>query len=163
MNFWRYLWTKFYFPWIIRGKSKLSTNYTAERHAFLRYNSQKVKTFSKLFCIKAGPWKVFDILQIILQKGMPFRRKKFMESQNFPWIILQKGSRLFLRIIHEKSKLSANRPLESFSLPPKVKISLLKGLSLLLKLILVKNMQPCVTSSNLDLEKNWKTRENWEQ
>jgi hypothetical protein len=44
---------KFEFPWIIRGKSELSVDYTVERHAFLGYNSRKVKTFCRLYCRKA--------------------------------------------------------------------------------------------------------------
>jgi hypothetical protein len=67
----------------IRGKSKLSANYTVERHAFPGYNSRKVKNFRRLdrgkarmsfrelFCIKAG-----------------FSGVKSAESQNFPRIIL---------------------------------------------------------------------------
>jgi hypothetical protein len=43
------------------------------------------------------------------------------------------------RIIRGKSKLSANYPAESFKVPQKVKFSLFKGLSPLLKLILDKN------------------------
>ncbi len=60
-----------------------------------------------------------------------------MESQNFLRIIPMK--RLpFRRIIHGKSN-STNYPAESFSIPRKVKFSLFKGLSLLLKLIFDKN------------------------
>ncbi len=60
-----------------------------------------------------------------------------MESKNFPHIILRK-SMPFRRIIRRKSKLSANYPAESFSIPRRVKISLLKGLSLLLQIIVDK-------------------------
>jgi hypothetical protein len=42
----------------------------------------------------------------------------------------------FRRVIRGKSKLSANYPAESFSIPQKVKISLFKGLSLLPQIIL---------------------------
>jgi hypothetical protein len=53
----------FDFPWfillkgmpfrrIIRGKSKLSADHTAESHAFPQGNLQKVKTFRKLPCGK---------------------------------------------------------------------------------------------------------------
>jgi hypothetical protein len=41
------------FPWIIRGKLELSADYTAERHAFPLYNSQKVKSFRRLYRGKA--------------------------------------------------------------------------------------------------------------
>jgi hypothetical protein len=45
----------------------------------------------------------------------------------------------FRRIICGKSKLFENNPAESFTILRKAKISLVKGLSLLLKLILDKN------------------------
>jgi hypothetical protein len=44
--------------------------------------------------------------------------------------------RFFGLIFFHESKLSANYPAESFSIPRKVKISLFKGLSLLLQIIL---------------------------
>jgi hypothetical protein len=121
--------------------SEFSVDYTVERHAFPWYNSRKVKTFRGLFCVWAGFSTVkstvrFKFSRTILQKGKPFCRK-FADSQNFPGIILQK-SMPFSRIIRGKSKLSANYPAESFSLLRKVKISLFKGLSLILKIILYK-------------------------
>jgi hypothetical protein len=45
----------------------------------------------------------------------------------------------FRTIIRGKSKLPADYPTESFSVPRKVRISLIKGLSLILKQILDKN------------------------
>jgi hypothetical protein len=45
----------------------------------------------------------------------------------------------FCREIRGKSKLSANYPAESFSIPRKVKISFFKGLSLLPQIILDEN------------------------
>jgi hypothetical protein len=42
----------------------------------------------------------------------------------------------FRRVIRGKSKLAANYPAESFSIPRKVKISLFKGPSLLPQIIL---------------------------
>jgi hypothetical protein len=57
----------------------------------------------------------------------------------------------FRRIIRGKSKLSANFHAESFSIPQKVKISLFKGLSLILKIILDKK-STMGTSTTLDLE-----------
>jgi hypothetical protein len=59
---------------------------------------------------------------------------KSTESFDFPLIILRKGMP-FRRVIGGKSKLSANYPAESFSIPRKVKMSLFKGLSLILQII----------------------------
>jgi hypothetical protein len=104
------------FRGIIRGKSKFSADYTAERHAFPRYNPRKGM-----------------LSRIILRKGRLFHDKiheKFLllaESQNIPRIILRK-SMPFRRIIHGKSKLSANYPRKVSVHHGKVKISLFKGL-----------------------------------
>jgi hypothetical protein len=107
------------FRGIILGKSKLSADYTAERHAFPRYNPRRACN-CELFCVKAG-----------------FPMVKSAESFDFPRIILQKGMP-FRRVIYGKSKLSVNYPAERFSIPRKVKISLFKGISLLPQIILDK-------------------------
>ncbi len=93
---------------IIRGKSKLSVDYTSESLLFLRNipatskqssenfrrdNPRKVKTLRGLYCGKTG------------------------------------------KIICGKSELSMDYPGESFNIMRKVKISLFKGLSSILKLI----------------------------
>jgi hypothetical protein len=107
-------------------------DYTAERHAFPGYNSQKVKTFRglyygkacnrELFCVKAGFLVVksaesFDFSRIILRKGMPFCR------------IIRGRSKLCANHTAERhafpqdNPLSANYPAESFRILRKVKIS----------------------------------------
>ncbi len=116
-------------------------DYTEERHAFPGYNSRKVKTFRGLFCIEAGfaivkSAESFYFSWTILRKGMPFRRiicgkSKFSayhtaEKRAFPWNNLC------------KIKVSANYLAESFSIKREVKISLFKGISLLLQIILDK-------------------------
>jgi hypothetical protein len=55
---------------IIRGKSEISTDYTARRYAFIQYNLRKVLDFCRLSCGKAG---LFTI--------------QFAESFDFPWNI----------------------------------------------------------------------------
>jgi hypothetical protein len=60
-----------------------------------------------------------------------------MSSANYS--AARQASPRFQGIIRGKSKLSMNYPAESFSISQKVKISLLKGLSLLSKLILDNN------------------------
>jgi hypothetical protein len=59
------------------------------------------------------------------------------------------------RIICGKSKLSANYPEESFSMPWKVKILLFKGLSLLLQIVLDKK-STMGDHTNLDWEEKSK-------
>jgi hypothetical protein len=61
----------------------------------------------------------------------------------------------FQRVIRRKSKLSANYPAESFSIPGKVKISLFKGLSLLLQIILDEKSAR-VNTTTLDLKEKLK-------
>ncbi len=140
------------FPWIIpqKGltfqgiilrKSKLSTDYTTEGMPLRR-----------IICGKACNRKLFHV-------KADFTMVKSAERFDFSRSKLRKGI-LFCRIIHGKSKLSvnhsvgksmpfsqgdprevkfsANYPAESFSIPRKVKISLCKGLSLLLQKILDK-------------------------
>ncbi len=104
------------FPRIYCGKACLSADYTAERHAFLGYNSRKVKTFHpfrgiirgkacncELFCVKA------DLSMV-----------KSMESFYFSHTILRKGMP-FCRIIRRKSKLPAYYTAEKHDFPRKVK------------------------------------------
>jgi hypothetical protein len=105
-------------------------DYTAERHAFPGYKSQKVKTFCRLYGRKACNCEIFCV-----KAG--FSTVKSVESLTFSRTILLKGMP-FRRIIRRKSKLPANYPAESFSILRKVKISPYKGLSLLLQIILDK-------------------------
>jgi hypothetical protein len=76
--------------------------------------------------------------------------------------VLQKGLP-FCRIFREKPKLSANYPVESFSILQKVKISLFKGVSLLLKLIFDKNSTMGDRYYPRFGRKNRKTWDNWER
>ncbi len=90
----------------------------------------------KLFCIKTGfsmvkSMESFYFSHTILWKGMTFHRI-ILGKSNLPRIILQKS------MPFRRSKLSANYPAESFIILWKVKMSLFKGLSLLLQIILDK-------------------------
>jgi hypothetical protein len=100
---------KFDFPRIIRGKSELSMDYTAERHAFPGYNSQKVITFRGLYRGKACNPELFYV-----KAG--FSMVKSMESFNFSHTILRKGMP-FRMIIRGKSKLPAYHTAERHALP----------------------------------------------
>jgi hypothetical protein len=116
----------------------LSTDYLRNVRTFRKlnckkaygYNSQKVKTFRGLFCVKIGFSKVkstenFDFSRTILRKGMPFSRI-IAESQNIPRIILRK-SMPFSKVIRGKWKLSVNYPVESFSILQKSQSNFLKA------------------------------------
>jgi hypothetical protein len=63
---------------MIRGKSELSVDYTAERHAFPGHNSRKVKTFRGLYRGKACLSAVYSTERHVIANYSASR-------QAFPW------------------------------------------------------------------------------
>jgi hypothetical protein len=112
----------------------------------------------ELFCIKAGfsrlkSMESFYFSHTILWKGMPFHRIIRGKSKLPAYHTAEKHA--FPQDNPRKSKLLENYPAKSFSVPRKVKISLFKGLSLFLQIILHKS-QPWVTNTTRDLTKKFK-------
>jgi hypothetical protein len=97
------------FQGIILRKSKLLTDYTAERHAFARYNLPKGMPISSIIRGKACNRKLFSI-------KVGFSTVKCAESFAFFRTILRKEMP-FRKIICDKSKLSANHTVEKHASP----------------------------------------------
>jgi hypothetical protein len=152
------------FPRIIPRKGMPFRGIILESQNFPWTNPQKGIPFHgkacnrELFCVKAGfsmlkSMESFYFSHTFLRKGMPFCRIIRGKSKLPAYHTSEKHA--FLQDNPRKSKLSVNYPAESFSILRKVKISLFKGISLLLQIILHKS-QPWVTNTTRDLTKNLK-------
>ncbi len=106
---WFILWKGMPFQGMILGKSKLLTDYTAERHAFPRYNLPKGMPFSGIIRGKACNHKLFSV-------EVGFSTVKCAESFVYFWTILRKEMP-FRKIICDKSKLFANHTVEKHAFP----------------------------------------------
>ncbi len=110
---------KFDFPWVIRGKSELSADYTAERYDFPGYNSREVKlsadyTRERHAFPRYNPRKGM-LSQIIQLKGRLAHDKihgKFLLFAHYP-----AERHAFRRIIRGKSKFPAYHTTEKHAFP----------------------------------------------